>query len=382
MKKDSRIYVAGGTGLVGSRIISALLRAGYGNILSTYHARQPGEGAVQWRQCDLTDQAAVKGLFQREQPEYVFAAAARVGGIGANNRFRADFLLDNLRIQNNLMEASRDTGVHKLLFLGSSCIYPRECPQPIQEEHLLTAPLEYTNEPYAVAKIAGMKLCESLNLQYGTNFLSLMPTNLYGPGDNFDLESSHVLPAMIRKFHLARMAQEGEVRAIERDREVFGPLPEDIASDLGLSRKRGTGTRRGSPVVRLWGTGSPRREFMHVRDLARICLRFMEEIDFSHLVRLRDRELADAGMGQGEIRNTHVNIGSGEDIPIRELAGLVQDVVGFDGSVVWDDSQPDGTPRKLLDVGRMRSLGLGPSMGLREGIEDTYGWYLEQVGSK
>ncbi len=377
MKTNSLIYAAGGTGLVGSALLSALKKAGYTNLISTYYHHKPKDTSINWHFCNLTDQQSVHKFFDQVKPEYVFLAAAKVGGIGANNRFRADFLHENLQIQNNIIQASYHTKVSKLLFLGSSCIYPRDCPQPIQEEHLLTDPLEYTNEPYAIAKIAGLKLCESFNLQYTTNYISVMPTNLYGPGDNFDLESSHVLPALIRKFHLAHLAEKGDLKAIERDQEIFGPMPEDLAHDLGLSSKQDPASI--SPVVRLWGTGSPRREFLYVEDLAEACLFLMQEIDFQDLVQLRNKDLDGTGVNSDEVRNTHINIGCGWDITIRELADLIQNIVGYNGQIIWDDSRPDGTPRKLLDTSRINQLDWKPKINLKKGIMQTYNWYIAQI---
>ena len=234
MQKDDKIYIAGGTGMVGSAIIRSLQQSGYTNLLATYHSRQPQDESLHWVQLDLTDQAAVQSFFSTHRPTYAFLAAAKVGGIMANNTYRADFIYHNLQIQNNIIHHSYKSGVKKLLFLGSTCIYPRDCSQPMKEEYLLTSPLEYTNEPYAIAKIAGIKMCESYNLQYGTNFLAVMPTNLYGPGDNFDLETSHVLPALLRKMHLAKLAEQGDVQAIERDEKRFGPIPDEILKDLGV----------------------------------------------------------------------------------------------------------------------------------------------------
>lgn len=303
--QDDRIFVAGHRGMVGSAI-SRLLRArGYRAILERSRA-----------QLDLLDQAAVRRFFAEERPAYVFLAAAKVGGIHANNTHRADFIYQNLVLEANVIEAARASGVTGLLFLGSSCIYPRDCPQPIREEYLLTGPLEPTNEPYAVAKIAGIKLCEAYNRQHGTHFASIMPTNLYGPNDNYDLQTSHVLPALIRKAHEARERRDGQLA--------------------------------------VWGTGSPRREFLHVDDLAGACVQLMER-----------------GVGDGLY-----NVGTGTDISIAELARLVCDVVGFDGELRFDASKPDGTPRKLLDVTRIHELGWRATIGLREGIAAAYEDFL------
>lgn len=367
--------MAGGTGMVGSAIIRALQSKGYNRIIANYHRRQPKSDAVEWHPLELTDQKAVADFFRFRAPDYVFLAAARVGGIGANNQYRADFLYDNLQIQNNVVHSGFHAGVKKLLFLGSSCIYPRDCPQPIKEEYLLTGPLEYTNEPYATAKIAGMKLCESFNLQHGSNFIPVMPTNLYGPEDNFDLQASHVLPALIRKFHLAKLSRQGDFRAIDQDEKTFGPIPDTVRKDLDLKNLSP------QPIVRLWGTGKPRREFLHVDDLAEACLFVMEKTDFKDLAELRKKETETDEKKLQNLRNCHVNIGCGVDKSISKLAERVQSVVGFQGRVIWDTSMPDGTPRKLLDVSRMESFGWRPRIDLREGIQSVYNWYLNYSDS-
>jgi GDP-L-fucose synthase len=305
MEKGAKIYIAGHRGLVGSAILRRLEAKGHENFLLRTH-----------KELDLEVQRDVWDFFERERPEYVFLAAARVGGIMANNTYPADFIYNNLLIQVNIVKASHMYGVKKLLFLGSSCIYPKLCPQPMKEEYLLSGPLEPTNEPYAVAKIAGIKLCQSYNRQYGTDYISVMPTNLYGPNDNFDLSSSHVLPAMIRKF-------------------------DDAKADA-------------APHVTLWGSGGPYREFLHVDDLADACVFLMGRYDGSDII----------------------NIGTGEDITIRELAEMVKEIVGYRGGIVWDSSKPDGTPKKQLDVSRLKALGWTPKVGLEEGIRTTYEWYL------
>ncbi len=319
MQKDSKIYVAGHRGLVGSAIVENLKSKGYTNIIGRTHA-----------ELDLLDQRAVADFFETEKPEYVFLAAAKVGGIVANNTYRADFIYQNLQIQNNVIHQSYLNGVKKLLFLGSTCIYPKEAPQPMDEESLLTSPLEYTNEPYAIAKIAGIKMCESYNLQYGTNYISVMPTNLYGINDNFDLQNSHVLPALVRKMHEAKMS--------------------------------------GAKSVEIWGSGKPMREFLHSSDMADACVFVMESIDF-----------ADVAKDKKEVRNTHINIGSGEEISIGDLARLIKGVVGFDGELVFDASKPDGTMRKLSDVSKLHSLGWKHKISLEEGIKGVYSWYLESI---
>ncbi|HEY4011099.1 MAG TPA: GDP-L-fucose synthase [Acidobacteriaceae bacterium] len=309
--KSARIYVAGHRGLVGSAVVRELKRRGYTNLLLRTHA-----------ELDLTDKAAVERFFEAEKPEYVVLAAARVGGILANNSYPADFIRDNLDIQNSVIEASYRNGVERLLFLGSSCIYPKLCPQPIREEDLLTGALEPTNRPYALAKIAGIEMCWSYNRQYGTRYLAAMPTNLYGPDDNFDLNTSHVLPALLRKAHRAKAT--------------------------------------GEPTLTVWGTGTPRREFLHSDDAARACV-FLLELEaarFDGLLR--------------EDRAPLVNIGTGEDLTIRELAEMVAKVVGFEGELSFDESKPDGTPRKLLDVGLMHSLGWRHSIELEDGLRRTY----------
>ena len=317
MNKDSKIFVAGSTGMVGSAIVRNLLNNGFTRIIGTFHSKKPilADG-VTYSQLNLLNQQEVEAFFNREKPDFVFDAAAKVGGIVANSTYRAQFLYENLQIQNNIIHNAYLAGVKKMLFLGSSCIYPKNCPQPIKEDYLLTDILEYTNEPYAIAKIAGLKMCENYNLQYGTNYIAAMPTNLYGPNDNYDLQTSHVLPALIRKFHEAKM--------------------------------------NGSTNVTIWGTGSPLREFMHVDDLAAACVYLMENYD----------------------GNKFVNIGWGKDLTIKDLALLIKDVVGFAGELVFDTSKPDGTARKLLDVSLLNSLGFTPSISLKDGIENAYADFL------
>ena len=306
MKKNSRIYVAGHRGLVGSAIVRNLKANGFTNIITRTHA-----------ELDLTNQAYVRKFFEEENPEYVFLAAAKVGGIHANNTYPADFIYDNLMIQNNIIKAAHDFKVIKLLFLGSTCIYPKMAPQPIREEYLLTGALEETNEAYAVAKIAGLEMCKFFKRQYGDNFISCMPTNLYGPNDNFDLKSSHVLPALIRKFHEAKVNR--------------------------------------AETVEVWGTGTPLREFIYVDDMAAACVFLMENYD-------------------GE---QHVNIGTGEEVSIRQLAETVKEVVGFEGELVFNTDMPDGTPRKLTTVDKLHGLGFMHKVSLNEGIRIAYEWFLE-----
>jgi len=306
MEKNSKIYLAGHRGLVGSAISRKLRAEGYNNlVLKTKD------------ELDLMDQSAVALFFKKTKPEYVFLAAAKVGGILANNTYPAQFIYENLQIQNNIIHQSYLNGVKKLLFLGSSCIYPRECPQPIKEEYLLTGPLEPTNEPYALAKIAGLKMCQSYNRQYGTNFISVMPTNLYGPNDNFDLDDSHVLPALIRKFH------EGKINS--------------------------------SPTVVVWGTGSPKREFLHIDDLADACVFLMNNYNDSEII----------------------NIGTGVDITIKKLAELIKNIIDYKGEINWDTTKLDGTPRKLLDVSKVESLGWRHKIDLRQGLAMTCDWFLK-----
>jgi GDP-L-fucose synthase len=339
--KNSRIYVAGHRGMVGSAIVRLLAAEGFSRIVTRTHA-----------ELDLIDQRAVAEFFRSEEIDAVFLAAARVGGIHANNIYRADFIYENLMVQCNVVHAAFKAGVARLLFLGSSCIYPRSCPQPMKEEYLLSGPLEPTNEPYAIAKIAGIKLCQSYNRQYGTNYRSVMPTNLYGPGDNFDLENSHVLPAMIRKFHLAKLAAQGEGDQIRRDEARFGRIPDDVRGAL--------------PAVRLWGSGAPRREFLHVDDMAAACLFVMQ---------LSDDQYARACGGEV----SHLNVGCGKDHTLREMAEIIRGVVGGAGEVSWDGAKPDGMPQKLLDVSRLSALGWSPRIGLAEGIRHAYDWYRSGV---
>ncbi len=356
MNKDSKIYVAGHRGLVGSAIWRCLESRGYRNLVGRTHD-----------ELDLTDAVATREFFDSERPEVVVLAAAHVGGIMANLRYRADFIALNLAIQQNVIVESWRHGVEKLLFLGSTCIYPREAPQPIPETALLTSPLEYTNEPYAIAKIAGLKMCESFNLQYGTNFIAVMPTNLYGPRDNFNLETSHVMPAMIRKMHLAKLLAEGDRDGLRRDldrRPVEGV--DGSASDDAIEAVLGRyGITRDS--LTLWGTGRPVREFLWSEDMAAASVYCLEHIDFDDL------------RGDGpETRNCHINIGSGVEVTIAQLAHMVKDAVGYRGQILWDDTKPDGTLRKLTDVSRLHSLGWRHSVELEQGIPMLYNWYINE----
>ncbi|MBN1596799.1 MAG: GDP-L-fucose synthase [Bacteroidales bacterium] len=368
MEKNSKIYVAGHLGLVGSALVRNLKKKGYHNII--------GKSIDE---LDLGDYNAVSKYFEAEKPEYVILAAAKVGGIVANNLYRAQFIFENLQIQNNVVDNCYRFGVKKLLFLGSSCIYPKECPQPIKEEYLLTDPLEYTNEPYAIAKIAGIKLAESYNLQYGTNFISVMPTNLYGPNDNYDLEKSHVLPALIRKMHLGKCLLNNDWKAIRAD---FNKKPVESvdgnAEEKSISEKLNKYgiLKEGSDVsVTLWGTGSPMREFLHSDDMADACVYLMENIDFTDLVENRIKEVGE--IARKEIRNTHINIGTGRDLTIKELAEKIQQIVGFKGKLVWDTSKPDGTMRKLLNVDKLHSLGWKEKIQLDQGIKMIYEDYCQ-----
>lgn len=354
MEKTSKIYVAGHRGLVGSAIWKNLTEKGYTNLVGRTH-----------NQLDLMDASAVKRFFDEERPEYVVLAAAFVGGIMANSIYRADFIYRNLQIQQNVIGESFRHGVKKLLFLGSTCIYPREAPQPIPENALLTSPLEWTNEPYAIAKIAGLKMCESFNLQYGTNYIAVMPTNLYGPNDNFDLVSSHVLPAMIRKIHLARLLMEGKREAIRKDlaaRPVgdVNATASDEVIDATLSTYGIT-----TNTLKLWGSGKPIREFLWSEDMADASVFVMENIDFDRL-RGSDKE----------VRNCHINIGSGREVTIAQVADMVKTAVGYKGEILWDATKPDGTMRKLTDVSKLHSLGWRHKMELEDGIATLYEWYV------
>ena len=378
MDKASKIYVAGGTGLVGSAIIKKLKERGYSNIISTYHKRKPTEDGVEWIKLDLLNQEDVREFFEKVRPEYIFLAAAKVGGIIANNIYRADFIYENLQIQNNVIYNAYKYNVKKLMFLGSTCIYPKNCPQPIKEEYLLTGELEYTNEPYAVAKIAGIKLCESFNLQYGTNFISVMPTNLYGENDNFDLEKSHVLPALIRKIHLAKALSEENFEEIRRDldknpiEEIDGSASEEEI--LNILKKYGITKNQ----VEIWGSGKPRREFLYSDDMADACVFLMENVDFSDIVNEQFGANKSCDITEHktkEIRNTHINIGTGKDLSIKELAEMIKEIIGFKGEFYFNTSKPDGTMRKVTDVSKLHFLGWRHKVELDEGIKKVYEWY-------
>lgn len=349
MDKNSKIYIAGHRGLVGSAILENLKSKDYSNIITRTH-----------KELDLTNQVTVATFFSEEKPEYVFLAAAKVGGIIANNVYRADFIYENMMIQNNVIHQSYLHNVKKLLFLGSTCIYPKNSPQPMKEEYLLTDTLEYTNEPYAIAKIAGIKMCESYNLQYNTNFISVMPTNLYGPNDNFDLEKSHVLPALMRKIHLAKLLSEKKYDAIIKDLGVNN-IEEAKAylSTFGVSENN----------VEIWGSGKPKREFLWSKDMADACVFIMENRDFSNTYNKGDKD----------IRNTHINIGTGKDVSIKELAETIKNTIGFKGNLVFNTDKPDGTMRKLTDVSKLNSLGWEYKIELEEGIQKSYNWYINKL---
>ena len=373
MNKNSKIYVAGHTGLVGSAILKQLRLKGFSNLVTRRH-----------KELDLIDYTAVENFFREEKPEYVFLAAARVGGIIANNNYRAEFLYDNLMIQSNIIHNSYLNKVKKLMFLGSTCIYPKNCQQPIKEEYLLTGPLEYTNEPYAIAKIAGIKMCESYNLQYGTNFISVMPTNLYGPADNFNLETAHVLPALIRKIYLGKALEKNDWQKIEDDLNsrpiegVSGNAPKQeiisvlqkigikIISDLtdkGVENK---------VSIEIWGTGKPYREFLWSEEMADACVFLIENRNFEDIMALEkfkeDNKIK-------EVRNTHINIGTGKEISIADLAELAKSIIGFKGKLFFNTEKPDGTYRKLTDISRLTALGWKAEVEIDEGIKRLYKWY-------
>jgi GDP-L-fucose synthase len=362
MNKDSKIYISGHTGLAGAAFSRKLKSEGYTDLIFRRHD-----------ELDLTRQADVEDFFSRERPEYVFIAAAKVGGILANNNYPAEFIYSNLTIQTNVLHCAWKNNVKRLIFLGSSCIYPRECPQPMKEEYLLSGPLEPTNQSYAIAKISGVLQCEAYNRQYGTRFLSVMPTNLFGPNDRYDLQNSHVLPALIRKFHLARLAREERWEEIGKDEKVFGPIPDDIKETLGLDplTNRPLGRPAFNPKVILWGTGTVRREFLYVDDLADACLFLMEMPENQFVPLLSPQKQASL------YPSPLINIGYGEDLTIRDLAESIAEVVGFQGDIYWDKSKPDGVPRKLLDVAMIHGLGWRHKTPLKQGIRKAYEWYLK-----
>lgn len=359
MNKESKIFVAGHRGLVGSAILKNLREKGFQNFILRTHT-----------ELDLTQQDAVNRFFAEEKPDYVFLSAAYVGGIMANSLYRADFIYRNLMIQNNVIHASYINKVKKLLFLGSTCIYPREAPQPMNEDCLLTSPLEYTNEPYAIAKISGIKMCESYNLQYGTNYIAVMPTNLYGPNDNFNLETSHVLPAIIRKMHLAHCLNSKNMDLLRQDLNarpvegVDGTAPEDqikaILYKYGITEQQ----------IELWGTGKPMREFLWSEEMADACVFVMQKVDF--------KDLVPAGK---EIRNTHINIGTGKEISIKDVALLAQRTIGYKGNLLFNADKPDGTLRKLTDVSRLNELGWHHTIEVEEGVQRLYQWYVNSISA-
>ena len=364
--KTSKIYIAGHNGLVGSAIWNNLKQRGYTNLVGKSH-----------RELDLLDPVAVKNFFDEEQPEAVVLAAAHVGGIMANLVYRADFIYENLQIQQNVIGESFRHGVKKLLFLGSTCIYPREAPQPMKEDCLLTSPLEYTNEPYAIAKIAGLKMCESFNLQYGTNYIAVMPTNLYGPNDNFHLENSHVLPAMIRKIHLAKCLNEGDWEAVRKD---IGLRPVSIQKNGEKIIVNAESSEEAilevlahygitPEAVTLWGTGKPMREFLWSEEMADASVHVLLNVDFKDTY----------PEGSKEIRNCHINVGTGKEISIREVAEKIMAEIGFKGELRWDSSKPDGTLRKLTDVSKLHGLGWHYQVEIDEGVHRLYEWYLQGI---
>ena len=353
MNLDSKIYIAGHRGLVGSAIWKQLKSKGYTNLIGKTSS-----------ELNLMDAVATQKFFEEEKPEYVFLAAAHVGGIMANNTYRADFIYNNLQIQQNVIYNAYQFGVKKLLFLGSTCIYPKEATQPINEDELLTNVLEYTNEPYAIAKIAGIKLCESFNIQYDTNFISVMPTNLYGPNDNFDLEKSHVLPAMIRKIFLSKCLMDNNIDLLRKD---FDKRPvEGINGEHSLEEIKAILSKYGvyEDRVELWGTGKPMREFLWSEDMADACVFVMQNINFNELVG-----------SKSEIRNTHINIGTGKDISIKDLAHLIAGETSYEGKIYFDSSKPDGTMKKLTDVTKINSLGWKHKIEIDEGVRKMLDWY-------
>lgn len=387
LDKNSKIYIAGHNGLVGSAIWNNLKQRGYNNLIGRSHS-----------ELDLTDQMAVKRFFDEERPDAVVLAAAFVGGIMANFLYRADFIMQNMMMQCNVIGNAYSHGVKKLLFLGSTCIYPKDAPQPMKEDVLLTSPLEYSNEEYAIAKIAGLKMCESYNLQYGTNYIAVMPTNLYGPNDNFHLENSHVMPAMMRKVYLAKLIHDGNWDAIRTDmnkRPVEGVTGANGNDEiLAILAKYGISDNR----VTLWGTGTPLREFLWSEDMADASVHVLLNVDFKDIIGIEkyssvfygktttgsvDRNNSEGRGGAipslGEIRNCHINVGTGKELTIRELSELVVKTVGFEGTVEFDTSKPDGTPRKLIDVEKLHSLGWTHKVEIEDGVRKLFDWYRESL---
>ena len=399
LSKDSKIYVAGHRGLVGSAIWNNLQQRGYTNLVGRTH-----------QELDLTDQVAVRQFFDEERPDAVVLAAAFVGGIMANSLYRADFIMMNMKIQCNVISESYAHGVRKLLFLGSTCIYPKNAPQPMKEDCLLTSPLEYTNEEYAIAKIAGLKMCESYNLQYGTNYIAVMPTNLYGPNDNFHLENSHVMPAMMRKIYLAKLLHEGDWQKIRRDltiRPVGANMKEngeqvryviDGNSDEPLIRKILAWYGIEDNKVTLWGTGTPLREFLWSEDMADASVHILLNVDFKDIIGIEKYSSVHYGVAAdgvvdrnhstgrggaipalGEIRNCHINVGTGKELTIRALSELIVKAVGFQGTVEFDSNKPDGTMRKLIDVSKLHSLGWTHKVEIEDGVQKLFEWYKESI---
>jgi GDP-L-fucose synthase len=360
--QDSRVFVAGHRGMVGSAIVRQLVDRGHENIITRTS-----------RELDLCNQRTVRAFFEANRIDFVILAAAKVGGIHANSTYPAEFIYINQMIQCNVIHEAYRAGVKRLLFLGSSCIYPKFAPQPMKEEHLLTGILEPTNEPYAIAKIAGIKMCESYNRQYKTDFRAVMPTNLYGPGDNYNLENSHVIPAILRKYHLAKIISEKRHDELLTDEQVFGPLPADIKKSLGLGKHKTI-----EPQVVLWGTGTARREFLHVDDMASACL---------HILGMNRQRYRSVLAGNLQIADTanhitvpsFVNIGTGRDCEIRDVAEIIRGIVGFQGITRYNSDQPDGTPRKLLETSRINLSGWTPRIHLKDGLADTYRWYCSQL---
>jgi len=383
MNQNARIYVAGHRGMVGSAILRHLQSLGYTNLITRTHA-----------ELDLLDQAAVRGFLREVGIDCIVMAAAKVGGIYANNTYRADFIYENLMVEANVVHEAQRAGIDRLLFLGSSCIYPQLAPQPMREEHLLTGPLEPTNEPYAIAKIAGIKLCESYNRQYGTKYRSLMPTNLYGPADTYHLENSHLMAALIRKCHLAKRAQEGDWDAIRRDESHYGPIPDDVKKALGLDPMTNQPIADSlPPKVALWGTGTPRREFLHVDDMAAACVFVMGLPDDQYEAGLTYRPppssdprppSSESASSDNQSQTTDdpvsfYNVGTGKDHTIRELAEIVARVIGYTGRIDFDTGKPDGMPQKLLDTTRISRLGWTPKIPLADGIKQTYEDYRSHM---
>ncbi|MGN0225097.1 MAG: GDP-L-fucose synthase family protein [Prevotella sp.] len=402
LDKDSKIYIAGHRGLVGSAIWNNLLSRGYHNLIGRTH-----------KELDLTNQIAVKDFFDKERPDAVVLAAAFVGGIMANSLYRADFIMQNMMMQCNVIGQAYAHGVKKLLFLGSTCIYPKMAPQPMKEDSLLTSPLEYTNEEYAIAKIAGLKMCESYNLQYGTNYIAVMPTNLYGPNDNFHLENSHVMPAMMRKIYLAKLIHEENWDAIQTDMNKRPINPDDkLQNIIGTGNVDGKNTKErilkalefygiSDNKVVLWGTGTPLREFLWSEDMADASVHVLLNVDFSQIIGIEkyssvfygaksdgsvDRNNSEGRGGAipslGEIRNCHINVGTGKELTIRELSQLVAKAVGFEGTVEFDASKPDGTPRKLIDVSKLHSLGWTHKVEIEDGVTRLFNWYRESLSTE